>query len=430
MSKSKNGPSIGLIVFAVVAAVLIVVCAAVGVVFANRTFSPEAAPENPLTDFVNVVDSAVEENIVYYDELSDMTDLQELVATWASSNNNAKMYATDVTTYMLVIKEAAAVTTNYGSADAIALISVNSAAETINVVAIDNNILTYVDMAGTGLKVDGPVYAKLTTAYAGGGAALLQKTLENNFKIEIDHYLVTDMDGVKTIVDALNGLKITTDPEMADMVQADFGVSLPLDGNAWNGEQTVAYLREKKDGPDSRVFRQSIALETLLKTVREMGISDVFGFVKTLSDIVKTDLSGPALIDSLLSTLMGGWKDYNVIVHVLPDVENAVQYKDSAWVRVIDIPTEAQHLQGKLFEKTNITLNESRLSATMLIAAVNKLFAEEQAKAEEPTTLEPVTDEDGNIIEPEPVTDENGEPIEEVSTEEEDSTVEDSGSVG
>ncbi len=368
------------IIFGVIAAILIACCGIVGVNLADCTFVPEVAPENASTAFVGVVDSASELNTAYYDEISNMKDLQELVAAWGTTNNDAKMHLGTVTTFLAVVKEAGTVTTNYGNADVIALISVNTDAKKVSVVAVDPDSLVYIDLTDSTMAANGPVYAKLNTAYANGGIALLEKTVENNFKIEIDHYLVTDMNGVAAIANAAGGVSVMLDKQLKEMITDDFNVIMPADNTPLKGEQIVSFLREKRDGADSHLARQADSIVSLIKSIQTFGFGEALDLVKQLAAVVKTDLAGTELVNVLRRTILGAWKDYNVAAYTAPEKGAAVQYKDSAWIRTIDIPVVAQSVQDKLFNKTNITLNDSRLSAVDLIRAVNKLHSDEIEK--------------------------------------------------
>ena len=388
--------AIPFIIFGIIAAILIASCGVIGAGLANRTFVPETAPENAATEFVGIVDSAAELNTAYYDEISKMKDLQDLVAAWGTANNDAKMHLGTVTTFLVVVKEAGTVTTNYGNADVISLVSVNTDAKKVSVLAVDPDSLVYIDLTNSDFPANGPVYAKLNTAYANGGIVLLKQTVENNFKIEIDHYLVTDMDGVAAIADAVGGVNVMLDKQLKDMITDDFNVIMPADNTPLKGEQIVSYLREKRDGADSHLARQADSLASLIKSVQLLGFGDALDLVKELAAVVRTDLAGIELVNVLRRTVLGAWSDYNVVSYTAPEAGNAVQYKDSTWIRIIDIPVVAQSAQDKLFNKTNITLNGSRVSAVDLIRAVNKLYADELAKENAPAEDSELTDDGEN----------------------------------
>lgn len=389
--------NIAFIIFAVVAVVLVALCGVFGATLASSSFIPETEPENALNEFSGVIDSNAVQSEAYYEEIANMKDLQEIVSAWASVNNDAKMHTSSVTTYLLVVKEAGTVATNYGNADMIALVSVNSEAKEVSSISLDKDSLVYINLTNSNVGVNGPAYAKMSTAYANGGIALLQDTIENNFKIEIDHYLVTDMNGVKAVVDELGGIQLAVAQEVKTMVSEDFAVTLPADNTALNGTQAVALLREKRDGASARLNRQADVLRSVITAAKELGSGDAMGLLKVLAGTAKSDLSGGSLLSAVRQTLLGGWDDYSVSVFTSPEEENSVQYKDSEWIRIIDTPVVAQSVQEKLFNKTNINLNANRISSVELIKAVNKLYNDELAKLnpdQESTTQKP---QDGEL---------------------------------
>lgn len=393
--------AIPFIIFGVIAAILIAGCACIGVGLANRTFVTEAQPQNASAEFVGVVDSVAQTNETYYEEIKKMKDLQDLVSAWGSANNDAKMHLSTVTTFLVVVKEAGTVTTNYGHADFISLVSVNTDIKKVNVLVLDPDSLVYIDLVGSKLTSPSPVYAKLSTAYANGGITMLEQTVEHNFKIEVDHYLVTDMNGVADIADALGGVSVMLNAEIKKMITDDFNVIMPGNNNPLNGQQIVGFLREKRDGADSHLKRQAESLQSVIKKVQTLGMSEALDIVKELADVTASDLKGSQLISVLRKTILGGWKDYNVASYTAPEADGAVQYKDSEWIRIIDIPAVAQRVQDQLFSKTNITLNDSRLSAVELIKAVNKLHFDGQDLPDSSEVQENPEDATGETNEPE-----------------------------
>lgn len=421
-NNAKTAPSKALIIFSVVAVVLLLVCAFIGVAAANTAFTPETAPkEGAITDYVAIVDSVYEKNADHMSELRSMTDLQDLITLWAASNNDAKMYLSGATTYLVVVNEAGAVDTNYGNADIIALVSVNKNNKSVNIAALDRDMYVYADLADSGLNgYAKQIFTKLNAVYANGGAELLKKTLEYNFKVRIDHYLVTDMAGVAAVSTALGGVNVPVSEDLSMMLEEDFGVALAASTQPLAGDDLTAYLREKRDGTASRNARQLEAFKAAVAAAQKAGFGDAFGLLKQISSVCKSDLKGMDLFESLRSTLFGGWSEYTLNTKEMPDDGTAVFYKDSDWVRIADIPTLAKELQILLFGRTNISLHENRLSAVDLISAVNKIYEQTVEK------IDPIVDENTEDI---PVEDEGTDPVDVPATEES-TTKKDTGAVG
>ncbi|WP_409514334.1 LCP family protein, partial [Campylobacter jejuni] len=52
---------------------------------------------------------------------------------------------------------------------------------------------------------------KLNHAYAYGGPKMAVNSLEKLMDVPVDHYIAINMDGVKTVVDEIGGVDITSD---------------------------------------------------------------------------------------------------------------------------------------------------------------------------------------------------------------------------
>lgn len=383
-SKEKNTPHIGIIIFAVVAAVLLLACAVVGVTLANCTFRAEAAPAQTTPSFVSIVDSTSEKNKTYLSELREMTDLSDILSSWAGNNNNSLMFSNEATNYLLVCSDGGSEQTNFGNADVVCLVNVNDANDTVSVVNIDRDMLIYIE------SLAGATYAKLNATYANGGIELLKKTIEINFKIRIDHYMTFNMDTLAATVDGIGGVNYSVTQELADMINKDFNVAVPTMGSSkLSGLHVTSLLREKRDGSIVRSKRQADLLASVINEVKSYSFKEGLDLVKLLAENCRTDLAGAELLKALKQTVFGGWSGYTVVSFTIPTAENAQNYKDSDWVLIVDIPVEAQTLHKRLYTTSNISLNTNRLSSLDVIGAVNKLYNDEVQQnqpAEEPTT--------------------------------------------
>ena len=84
----------------------------------------------------------------------------------------------------------------YSRADSIIVVSINKLNNNIKLVSLSR--ATYVSIPGHG-------NARLNAAHAYGGSKLLIDTIEQNYKIRIDHYVSIDFNGFIKAIDALKG---------------------------------------------------------------------------------------------------------------------------------------------------------------------------------------------------------------------------------
>lgn len=150
---------------------------------------------------------------------------------------------------------------------------------------------------------------KLNAAYAYGGPWLVARTLNENLRLNIMHYVAVDYAALVRIVDALGGVDIEiTEAEMEKInhdINArreryrDLGYTAP-DLNQWganthlNGLQALTYARIRKlDSDFVRASRQRALLNALLIRLRASLFHPVrmFRLAAALLQSVDTDLS-------------------------------------------------------------------------------------------------------------------------------------------
>ena len=134
--------------------------------------------------------------------------------------------------------------------------------------------------------VDIPGYGtgKLNAAYAHGGPELVMRTLNENFGLNIMHYVAVDFTALVDLVDALGGVDVNvTEAEMTRINQnldaargrfESLGYSAPPltqcgENTHLNGVQALYYARIRKlDSDFMRASRQRALLEAMLARLR------------------------------------------------------------------------------------------------------------------------------------------------------------------
>lgn len=137
------------------------------------------------------------------------------------------------------------------------------------------------------------------------------KTIEENFSIGIDYYMLTDYWGVEKLINALGGVRVyLTDKEthaLNDVLAAynrtydhpiDEGfVSHGAGARFLSGRQAVCFMRIRKiDSDFGRIDRQHEVLEALKLRLSNMDIMDVISIIDKLPDMIFTDMSQEEII--------------------------------------------------------------------------------------------------------------------------------------
>lgn len=110
-------------------------------------------------------------------------------------------------------------------------------------------------------------------AFERGGAACSIRTVEQLTGIRIDHYLILDFSGFRTMVDAVGGVEVCVPQPIHDK---DAKLDLPAGRQTLHGEQALGYVRAREslgDGSDTqRMGRQQQFLASLLRKVQSQGV--------------------------------------------------------------------------------------------------------------------------------------------------------------
>lgn len=116
-------------------------------------------------------------------------------------------------------------------------------------------------------------FRQFNSAYARGGVACVQRTIEQVTGVVIDHYAVVDFAGFQEIVNALGGVRVCV-PEAVDVPKA--GLRLDAGEQVIQGEQALAYVRAREGigkGSDlERIERQQAFLSSMVQQVTSTGL--------------------------------------------------------------------------------------------------------------------------------------------------------------
>ncbi|MFD7923570.1 LCP family protein [Streptomyces sp. NPDC059740] len=178
--------------------------------------------------------------------------------------------------------------------------------------------------------------AMFNTAYALGGSTCAVRTVEDMSGLRIDHVLDIGFTGFKRLVDALGGVKVTTDEDIHDRWS---GLDLPAGTHRLDGEQALGLVRTRHgvgDGSDlGRIHLQQRFLAALATQLRSEGLlthpTRLYRVADAATSALTTD-SGLASVGSLLhlagslSALKPGAVDFRTLpVGPYPTDPNRVQ---------------------------------------------------------------------------------------------------------
>jgi LCP family protein required for cell wall assembly len=115
--------------------------------------------------------------------------------------------------------------------------------------------------------------AQFNSAFQTGGAACTIRTVETLTGLRVDHHLVVDFTGFKSLVDTVGGVEVCLPGAVSDR---DARLELPAGRQTLGGEDALGYVRARHglgNGSDTdRMGRQQQFLGSLVKKVRSNGV--------------------------------------------------------------------------------------------------------------------------------------------------------------
>jgi LCP family protein required for cell wall assembly len=179
----------------------------------------------------------------------------------------------------------------YGLTDVMRLVRVDFRRQRVTTLEFPRDLWVKIPGIEQNLKTD---HQKLNTAYAYGspdhGPSLLARTLDLNFGVRADHYVVANMDVFAEVVDALGGLDVVIPAGGIDgRTSTDRSARLvfPEGPQHINGQQALTLARMRKVSVFERAEHQNMVMCALQKKIESP----------------ETILRLPAIIDSVLNNI-------------------------------------------------------------------------------------------------------------------------------
>lgn len=230
------------------------------------------------------------------------------------------------------------------NADTIILARLDFGAKTLRTVSIPRDL--YVNIPGVGQDKINSAYnygIKENPANKAAGVAKLRDTIEQDFGIAIDDYILVDFNGFQKVVDALGGIDLNVPKAIYDPAYPtdNYGtkvVQFTAGEQHMNGQQALEYARTRHDdNDDARRQRQEQVLVALFVKGKQLGsLTHVQDLIVALGGTVQTSLH----FDEQLALARVGFSLDKANIHmetVLPPLVQPATAPDGAWIYVGDL---------------------------------------------------------------------------------------------
>ena len=195
--------------------------------------------------------------------------------------------------------------------------------------------------------------AKLNAACTWGGAQMVMDTIEYNFNVRIDHYMLVDFTMFEDIINGLDGVDVeVTEKEakyMRDKVHlknVESGESVHL-----NGKEALWYCRIRAlDSDFMRTKRQRKVMTALIEKVKKTNPFELYELTGEIVSLVETDMS-PATLTSLAVNGLIRYLHYDIEQGSVP-AEGTWQSKRISGQSVlsVDLGENREYLEKFIYE--------------------------------------------------------------------------------
>jgi LCP family protein required for cell wall assembly len=191
--------------------------------------------------------------------------------------------------------------------DTIIIITVDPVNKTVGMLSIPRDLQIPIPGYGEERINVANRYGELND-YPGGGPALLERTIEVNFGVSIDYYVMIDFKGFEKIVDTLGGIDVNVPRALRDTMYPD---PQPGDPNGYktvkfeagwqhmNGQRALEYARSRMSTSD---FDRADRQQRILLAIREKALSlniipKIPALFATAGNMVRTDIPPGDMLD-------------------------------------------------------------------------------------------------------------------------------------
>ena len=206
-------------------------------------------------------------------------------------SEDALYSSSDVTNILLLGVDAREGETQSRS-DTMMLISVDRANKKIKLTSFLRD--SYVEIPGSG-------WNKLNAACTKGGVQLVMNTIEYNYKIKIDNYMLVDFKTFEMLIDSVGGVDVEITEKEANYLNKTWSkwslTGNPLsfesgDSVSLNGEQALMFCRIRKlDSDFMRTDRQRRTVSALKEKITSASPFEMIDMANNVLPLIQTDIN-------------------------------------------------------------------------------------------------------------------------------------------
>ena len=242
--------------------------------------------------------------------------------------------------------------------------SKNSRSDSIMIVSIDkkhNKIKLSSIMRDTYSYISGRGYDKLNHAYAFGGPELAIKTINQNFKLDIQDHVTVDFFGLESIINAIGGVEVEVKSheikelnkyikEVATIEHKTPTLITHPGMQKLNGMQAVSYGRIRKvgNGDYERTDRQRAIIISMINSLQKLGLNDTLKLAAQCSSYVNTSFTMAEAV-KIGTDILQDMSNFTIEQKRFP-IHGDGKLINKIWYMVADLDVEKNLLHQFIYE--------------------------------------------------------------------------------
>lgn len=185
-----------------------------------------------------------------------------------------------------------------GRSDSVILVSLNHETGKIHLTSFMRAMYVCIP------RSDGNVWGMLNAAYSWGGPNLLIDTIELNFRVRIDRYVIVDFTAFKTAIDMVGGVEVNLSEAEARQITIESKIPTSSGLQLLEGQRALDYSRLRiVDNDFKRTSRQRTVITSLLEKVPNIDVSTLISMANEILPLVNTNLSNTEIMQYIMECI-------------------------------------------------------------------------------------------------------------------------------
>ncbi len=236
-------------------------------------------------------------------------------------------------------------TNDSSRSDTMLMVSINTATRKIKLTSFMRDTYVYIpERKGN---------AKLNAACTWGGAQMVMDTIEYNFNVKIDHYMLVDFAMFEDIIENLGGIEVEVTEKEAKYMRDRVHLKNVVSGESvkLNGKEALWYCRIRElDSDFMRTKRQRKVVEAIIDKAKSTNPIKLYRLLSDVVTLIETDMS-PATLTWLTMNGLLRYLHYDIEQGRVPAEDTWVSQTISGQsVLSVDLGENREYLEEFIYE--------------------------------------------------------------------------------